>query len=188
MVKKVLVKLRGKYYFIPIIYSLVFGVLAVCVLLLENSFPVDSMRFIPDLLYIESALGERIIILTIGSMLTILTVSFSIIMIVLTLYGNHLSPRTVQDFLEKKTSLRIIGYYIGVLIFCLVSLFGIKIWDIKILILSPTLCILMFITAIITFIYFMHLVSKSIQVNIFIHDLTEETLNIIEKRQLQIVD
>ncbi|MDX1358480.1 MAG: DUF2254 family protein [Clostridia bacterium] len=188
MIKKVIVQLRRKYYFIPLIYALGFGLLSVLLAAVDKKLISQIHTFIPKFLLINNILSEKILILSIGSMLTILTVSFSVIMIVLTLYGNQLSPRAVQDFLEKKTSMRIIGYYVGVLLFCIIALFGIQDEITNVLVLSPAISIILIIIAIVIFIYFMHLVSKSIQLDVYIHDLTREALDIVEKRQRQIDD
>ncbi|NDL67053.1 DUF2254 family protein [Anaerotalea alkaliphila] len=55
-----------------------------------------------------------------------LTISFSTMMVVLTIYGGQFSPRTLQDFLEKRMTQRILGYFMGVLVFSIFALFSMK--------------------------------------------------------------
>ena len=188
MIRKFLIRLKGKYYFVPLLYAFFFSIAAFSVILFDYYHSTGILSFIPKQFLIERTLGESILLLTAGSAMTILTVSFSIIMIVLTLYGNQLSPRTVQDFLEKKATMRVVGFFIGVLIFCIISLFGIHMHVKDANIISPAIAVLLFILSLIIFIYFMNLVARSVQINVYIQNLTEDAMKIIEARQKSIND
>lgn len=188
MLKKLIITINGKFYFIPSLYVIVFTFFAFLIAQIDYLYANGELLFIPSVLFIGNTLGGNILILIIGSILTILTVSFSIMLIVLTLYGNQLSPRSVQDFLENKSTLRIIGYYAGTLIFSIISLLTVQLNTGKALILSPTIGIGFLIFGIIVFINFMSLISKAIQVDIYIQNLVGDATKIIDTRQQTIND
>ncbi len=138
---------------------------------------------VPQVLSMQGEAGSNVLIMIIGGLITLITFAYSTIMIVLTIYGNQLSPRTLQDFLENRRTRRIIGFYTGVLVFSIISLFAVKLYNRDVLILAPTISIAFFIVGIVIYIYFMHLVSKSLQTGIYIQNLVEEAAEFITKRQ-----
>lgn len=182
--KRFLITLRSKYYFIPSVYTVLFALLAA--LLIKMDYYSGGFD-VPEVLCMHSEPGSNVLIMIIGGLITLVTVAYSVIMIVLTIYGNQLSPRTLQDFLEKKQTIRIIGYYTGVLVYSIISLFAVRLTNGDNLIFAPTAGIVFFIAGIIIFIYFMHLVSKSLQTGIYIQNLVEEASDFIDKKQ-QIVE
>lgn len=183
MIRGNLKKLRSKFYFIPTLYVLLFILIATIIISIDYQGGV-----IPDKFLMDSGLGTTILVMVIGTMATLLTVSFSIIMIVLTLYGNQLSPRTLQDFLEKRITQRIIGYYVGALVFSIISLFEIKIGTESSLVFTPTVSIFFLVAGITVFIYFMHYISKSIQSTIFIQNIVDEADRLLTKKHKTIED
>ena len=84
-------------------------------------------------------------------------------------------------------TLNILGYFIGTLSFSILSLFLIKPDQIINSALSPFVGIFLLIIAILVFALFIHFISKSIQVTLYIQNLVKEASEIIEKRQ-KVVD
>jgi len=182
--KKFFIAIRSKYYLVPAIYAILFTILAGIFLVID--YYSDALDKIPKFMFMHSSAGSSVLIMIISGLVAIVTVAYTIIMIVLTIYGNQFSPRTLQDFLEKKTTGRIMGFFIGVLIFSIISLLGIKQYNVNAYILSPTAAILFFIAAIVVFIYFMHLVAKSLQITNYIQKMVEETCEFIDQKQREI--
>jgi len=176
-------KMSKKFYFIPSLYVGIFIVIAMIFIALDY-----QGSFIPAGLLMGIELGTTILIMVIGTMATLLTASFSIIMIVLTLYENQLSPRTLQDFLEKKITQRIIGYYVGALVFSIISLFEIKTRMNMSLVVTPSVSIFFLVVGLIVFIFFMHYISKSIQSTVFILNIVDEADRLLSKKQKLIED
>ncbi len=182
--KKFLIIFRSKYYLVPAVFAVLFTILAGVFIKIDYySYVLDKL---PSFLFMHSSTGSNILIIIISGLVVFVTASYTIIIIVLTIYGNQFSPRTLQEFLEKKTTKRIMGYFIGVLIFSILSLFGIKQDDGYTYILSPTVDILFFIAAILLFIYFMHIIAKSLQITIYIQKMVEEASEFIDKEQRDI--
>ncbi len=121
MFKKLFVAVRGKLYFVPGLFALCFTVLAVVFIYLEVSMHDVLARSLPVFLFTSRGDGVSILSMAAGSLVAMMTFTFSIMMVVLTLYGSQLSPRTLQDFLEKRITLRILGFFIGALVFTAIS-------------------------------------------------------------------
>jgi len=124
----------------------------------------------------------------IGSLLTIVTITFSTMMVVLTIYGAQFSPRTLQDFLSKRVTLEILGYFIGNLMYAILGYFFLMNNPTTIYFLSPVIGILLFLGSVALFAYFIHYVSKSVQINLYIQTLVKDTVNKIETREQEIED
>ena len=133
-------------------------------------------------------MGSVILSTILGSLLTMLTITFSIMMVVLTIYGNQLSPRSLQDFLEKRLTLRILSYFIGALIFTIISLFAVKSGQFDSYLISPAISVILLIIAVFVFAYFIHYIAKSVQINHYVFNLTQSIDAMIDKYQKVIND
>ncbi len=179
MNKKFMLALRGKLYIIPVLYSCAFALFSILLLIFDRYSYDRFSQVIPEWTFISGDLSIAIFSLVSTSLITIVTVSFSIMMVVLTIYGSQLSSRSLQDFLAKKVTLRILGYFVGTLIFTLIQLTYAKSDD-HALIISPTIAIMLLIIGVIILIYFIHFISKSIQIAHYIDEVVKETLGLLE--------
>ena len=179
------IKQRTQVYFIPSLYTLGFSLFAIVFMIIEESFDLSNM---PNLFLSNAIFAERFFALMIGSLLTIVTITFSTMMVVLTIYGAQFSPRTLQDFLSKKVTLRILGYFLGTLMYAILSYFFLMNQPVTQYFLSPSLGLLLFVGSVVLFAYFIHYVSKSVQINIYIQTLVRETVEKIEVREQEIED
>lgn len=188
MTNKFFITLRSKLYFVPGAYAIVFTLLAIVFIYLDHVACDGLAGVLPDVLFTSRSAAGAIVSTAAGSLLTMLTITFSIMMVVLTIYGSQLSPRSLQDFLEKKETLRILGFFIGALMFSIISLFAIKPQESSQPMLAPLVCILLLIIAVFVFAYFIHYISKAVQISLYIQKLVKETAAKIEKKQKIIAD
>jgi len=158
-------KQSRQVYFIPSLFTLGFGLLAILLMLVEN---VIDLSVLPSFLLAGPVFAKAFYTLMIGSLLTIVTITFSTMMVVLTIYGAQFSPRTLQDFLSKKVTLRILGYFLGTLMYSILGYFFLMGNEID------------------GFSIFIHYVSKSVQINIYIQTLVKDTVEQIEAREKEI--
>ena len=179
MNKKFMLALKGKLYIIPLLYSSGFALLSIALLLFDRYSYENFGGVIPEWTFISGSLSIAVFSLVSSSLITIVTVSFSIMMVVLTIYGSQLSSRSLQDFLAKKVTLRILGYFVGTLIFTLIQLTYAKTDD-HAYIISPTIAIMLLIIGVIILIYFIHFISKSIQIAHYIDEVVKETIGLLE--------
>ncbi len=181
MFKKTFFNLSKKIYFTPALFSIIALGTFFSILYLDLNVIPQYQDALPRILITDIELGKTIFATLIGAILTMLTITFTTMLVVLTLYGAQLSPRAMQDFLEKKTTLRTLGYFSGVFIFCLVALFFMKPSTAETLVLAPLSGIVVTVFCIFVFIYFVFDVSKSIQVNLYIQTLVDENQEAIER-------
>ncbi len=181
--RKLFVRLNKKLYFIPIIYALVSIIIASIIAVIDSRLGTNYNSFFRAFLT-DISLGRSIFTTLIGAILTMITVTFSTMLVVLTLYSSEMSPRSMQDFLEQKFISHILGLMTAVFMFSTISLFGMKDYEVDKLVLSPFFGVVFAVVAIISFIYFIHKVSQHMRVNIYIQLLTEEDLKLINERYL----
>ena len=179
---KFLSRFKGKLYVVPFLYGLSFSVFSVIVLLVDRVAYSNYSQTLPVWFFVSGAKSGSVVSLVVSSLITMVTITFSIMMVVLTIYGSQLSSRSLQDFLGKKNTLRILGYFIGALVFSLIQLtFGNN--QESSLSIGPTISVLLLMIGIIVLIYFIHYISKSIQINLYIDDITRDTLALINESE-----
>lgn len=150
------------------------------VLILEKNYQSYLIRILPALFFTSFEITKTILSTIAGSLLSIVTISFSIIMVVLTTYSTQFSPRTLQDFLKSKMTLKILGIFIGGFIYSIITLLFLKNEE-KTLFLSAAVAVLLATYSILYFVMFINHVSQSIQVNLLIDTLTTEILELVDR-------
>ncbi len=179
------IKQSRQVYFIPSIFTFSFALLAFILIWIEESLDLSTF---PDFFLTNASFAKDFYTLMIGSLLTIVTITFSTMMVVLTIYGAQFSPRTLQDFLSKKVTLRILGYFLGTLMYAILGYFFLMNNQNTISFISPAIGIGLFVGSILLFAYFIHYVSKSVQINLYIQTLVKETVEKIETREKEIAE
>ncbi|MFO7814820.1 MAG: DUF2254 domain-containing protein [Halanaerobiales bacterium] len=170
---------RAKIYYIPVLYSIYALIISVLVLILERYYQPYLMGILPDIFFTPFDITTTILSTIAGSLLSIVTISFSIIMVVLTTYSTQFSPRTLQDFLKSKLTLKVLGIFIGGFIYSIITLLFLE-SNGQTVFLSAAVGVLIVIFCIIYFVLFIKHVSKSIQVNLLIDTLTTEILELVD--------
>ena len=186
MFKRMMIYLRTKLYFIPGIYTVVFVLAAFVIKWVDQTQSLFLNNYLPKILLVEASRGNDIFAMASGSLLSMLTITFSTMMVVLTIYGGQLSPRTLQDFLEKRLTQRILGYFMGTFAFSAVSFFLIRDREDHGQLLAPFIGIILLIIAVGVFAHLIHFVAKSVQVSLYVQSLVKEISELIDKKQKQV--
>ncbi len=112
----------------------------------------------------------------IGGFISILVFSFSMVMILLNQAAANFSPRLLPGLVSNKKHQIILGIYLASLFFCLLALMLIQSEGKEVT--TPgsmiLMAILMMATSLTAFIYFIHSISKSIQVDHILHRVYED--------------
>lgn len=96
------------------IFKAVLGaVLLTILVLLVNLDVIPLIHVLPGFLLTGTALAQSILSTLAGAWLTVTTFTFSTTMVVLTTYSSSYSPRIVENFLQQKTTMRVLGTFIG---------------------------------------------------------------------------
>ena len=170
---------RAKIYYIPVKYSFYALILSAIVLILEKNYQPILVNFLPNVFFTPLEITKTILATIAGSLLSIVTISFSIIMVVLTTYSTQFSPRTLQDFIKSKLTLQVLGIFIGGFIYSIVTLMFLN-SNGQTVFLSAAVGVIIVFFCLIYFVMFINHVSQSIQVNLLIDTLTTEILDLVD--------
>lgn len=184
MIKKLIFKIRGSIWFIPGVYSILAFFLALIVIFVDHNDMLDGI--FPSFLLTNVELAQTILGSISAALLTMTTITFSTIMVVLTTYSSQFSPRTLNNFVEAPITMRVLGIFMGGFVYSILALlFMNKNWY-ESQVVSATVSVAIALVCLAFFAYFIHNVATSIQVSTLISDLTEETFEAIRKqRKLQ---
>lgn len=133
--------------------------------------------------YTIGADNARAVLSTIASsMLTVVTITFSILMVALTLTSQQFSPRVLRSFSSNHTAQNILGILIGAFLYSLLVL--VTVINTSDTTFVPLLSVLIAIgyalVGIGAFIYFIDHIAKNIRVSYIIHNINAETVALLQ--------
>ncbi|MEZ4863559.1 MAG: DUF2254 domain-containing protein [Caldilineaceae bacterium] len=118
-----------------------------------------------------------------SSMLTVVTLTFSILMVSFTLASQQFSPRILRTFTRDRTSQHVLGLQIGTFLYSLLVM--VRIHDVGETIFIPLISVLgaigFSLVGIGAFVYFIDHISRSIRVNYVIANIGEQTVTLLRE-------
>lgn len=182
--KKLILKLDNMYMKF-IIFILLFTGLAFI------SFNIDQniqLSVLSEVLSFSQRFTETLAIMIIGAIITIITITFSSILVVMTLYSGQFSPRTLGDFLQRKVPVNVLAYFIGTSIYALLILVLSSRNELYVYPISALFMMILFALGITIFAYYIRYVSKAIQINIYMDQLVNDSVSKIEEYKKNIFE
>jgi uncharacterized membrane protein len=189
--RKITSKLRFLYYYIvnsigfyPTIISLFFALLALVLLYLETLGLSKSIQDNVPFVIISNSNTARLILSSITTGIISLTVfSFTMVMLVLNQAGSNFTPRVIPGLISYKSNQRVMGLYLGTLIYTLIIMVNIRseFYSIPLPGFSIFLAMCFTILDLGFFVYFIHSISLSIQIESILESIYEVTRNKLEK-------
>lgn len=177
---KVWINLRDSFWFLPTIYSIL-SIIAVAITALIDQWIISEYKDnIPSLFLTKSSVAQTLYGSMVTSILTMTTISFSTIMVVLTTYTTQFSPRTLQDFMKSRVTQHVLGVFSFGFIFSLINLFLIG-KEPGLGLVSPLLTVIVSIICLAFFILFIHHSSRFLKVNNLIGAIRKSTSTLIAK-------
>lgn len=127
------------------------------------------LDYLPDVMKLQLGFSQAILTTLAAAFLTITTFTFSTILTVLNTYASSYTPRIVENFVNMKITLKVIGIFMGGFFYCIGSLiFAREVFDNE-LVISGFVAILYSIISIFYFIVFVQRVITKFQgVNIIL--------------------
>jgi uncharacterized membrane protein len=171
-------RLFNSIAFYPAVIAFFFLGVSVLMVLLDSSELGKSIKSRWELLRLQDASTARSIISAVAAGIISLTVfSFSMVMVVLNQAASQMSNRVLDKLIGNRFQQFILGFYIGTIVYALFLLSTIRDIDDGIYVpsLSTYLLILLTITDIFLFIYFLHYITQSVKYNIVIDRIHDET-------------
>ncbi|WP_373894399.1 DUF2254 domain-containing protein [Virgibacillus sp. CBA3643] len=173
-------RVRDSLWFLPLLYGIC-SIIAVSVITALDDWLVPQISdSIPNIFLTGQSVATEIYGSLITATLTMTTITFSTIMVVLTTYSSQFSPRALQDFMRSKITQHVLGVFTFGFIFVLINLWLLSENDQKEL-LSPFFTILIAITSLGFFILFIHYAAHWVQVNFLIGTIRNDTSKIIRE-------
>lgn len=170
--------LQSSLWYRPTLYTL-----SAILLALLNPYidQITNWKF-----YSFEADNARAVLLAIASsMLTVVTLTFSILMVSFTLASQQFSPRILRTFTRDRTSQHVLGLQIGTFLYSLLVM--VRINDVGDTIFVPLISVLgaigFSLVGIAAFIYFIDHISRSIRVNYVIANIGEQTVALLHDAQ-----
>ena len=164
--------------FYPIIIITVLLALALIIATVEFSDPVMRLKQHWTMLLVADIDTARTLLSVLAGGLISLTVfSFSMVMVVLNNASATLSPRVLPGLITIKTHQYVLGFYLGSIVFVLLTLVNIRVagGDAKPPSMAVAVALLLGVCSLMLFVFFIHSISRSIQVDNVLNRLFSQT-------------
>lgn len=180
--KQLIIRIRSSFWYLPTVYGVFAFILAVLSMFLDRYLMNQPFHTkIPELFLSDMNLAQTILSSLATSLLTMTTITFSSILVVLTTYLSQFSPRTLQNFITDHHTQRVLGIFIGGFIYTIILLLLVRKNDNSTLFIVPTLAIFVSIICLGMFVFFIHHVTTWIKVSNLIFNITKKTITSIHK-------
>src|SRR5665811_997101 len=169
--------LRSSFWFVPSLIVVLSVALAVA-LIEADSTGSDRLLAQWPRLFGAGAQGARAMMSTIaGSMMSVVGVTFSMILVVLALASSQYTSRILRNFMRSRVTQAVLGIFAGIFTYCLIVLRTIRSGDEGAFV--PNLAVFFgFVMALVgvgTLMFFIHHIASSIQASSIIASIAEET-------------
>src|SRR5690625_7792040 len=96
-------KITHSFWFLPIVYIFISIILAIVTVQIDFSFNNQTLKSsIPEVLLTDAELAAKLFSTLSIATLTMTTITFSLIMLVLTTFTGQFSPRSIQTFISDR--------------------------------------------------------------------------------------
>ncbi len=165
--------------FYPSLLSVAFLFFAVLTMSVEYLAPIEQFKTLISFILVDSAENARTILSTLaGSIISLTVFSFSMVMVVLNAASASLSPRVVPGLITRKSHQMVLGFYLGSIIYSIIMLININKLDngdTAIPSLGVLFALVFGLISLGLFVFFIHSISKAIQVDNVLNGLFRQT-------------
>lgn len=182
--KAILITLRTSMWFIPMMMVAGAILLAYWCIRIDNASTVDFARHYPQP-FAGGADSVRMMLSAIAtSMITVSGITFSLTISALAQVSGQLTARVLRNFVNNVTSKLVLGFFVGLFVYCIVVMRTVRIKDDAAGPFIPALSVFMgMVLAIIgvgILIYFIHHIALSVQATTVVSSVANETLATID--------
>ncbi len=181
--KRFLSHLRSSFWVVPSLIVLVSIAVAVSLIEVDSAGSHQWLTRWP-LLFGAGADGARGMMSTIaGSMMTVVGVTFSMILVVLALASSQYTSRILRNFMRSRVTQVVLGIFAGIFTYCLIVLRTIRGGDEGAFV--PSLAVffgfVMALGGVGALMFFIHHIASSIQASSIISSAAQETIAAIDR-------
>ncbi len=157
--------LKTSLWFRPTLWVVALTLLAVGLTAVDRQWSLLEGSLARSWLIIGGVQGARTILGSIGSaMLTVISLTFSIMMVAVVQTANTYSPRILRQYLGDSANQNVLGILIGTFLFTLLVLRGVRDQDNFVPLIATNVALLLSLFSVGALIYFINHVSHSIKV------------------------
>jgi uncharacterized membrane protein len=176
-------EVRYSFWFVPSLIVVV-GIVVAVALIEVDSTGIDGWLAQWPRLFGAGAEGARGMMSTIaGSMMTVVGVTFSMILVVLTLASSQYTSRILRNFTRSRITQVVLGIFASIFTYCLIVLRTIRGGDEGAFV--PSLAVFFgFVLAlggVVALMFFIHHIASSIQASTIIASVAEETIGAMDR-------
>ncbi len=182
-IKHIWSEIHSSFWFVPTLIVAGSIALAIAFIELDGAASAQLQTNWPRL-FGASAEGARGMLSTIaGSMMTIVGVTFSMVLVTLALASSQYTSRILRNFMRDRVTQISLGIFTGIFAYCLIILRTIRSADEGGFVpgLSVALGVMLAIGGIGALIYFIHHIASSIQASSIIASVAEETIATVDR-------
>jgi len=176
-------KLRSSFWLLPSVIVVVSITLAAILIEAESAVSDQWLAKWPKLLGVGAA-GARGMMSTIaGSMMTVVGVTFSMVLMVLAMASSQYTSRILRNFIRSRATQVVLGIFAGIFTYCLIVLRTIRSGDEGTYIpnLAVSFGFVLSLVGVVALIFFIHYIASSIQASNIIASVAEETIASIDR-------
>jgi uncharacterized membrane protein len=175
--------LRSSFWFVPSLMVAGSVVFAVALIEIDSAGSDEWLAQWPRL-FGAGAEGARGMMSTIASsMMTVVGVTFSMILVVLALASSHYTSRVLRNFIRSRVTQFVLGTFAGIFTYCLIVLRTIRGSDANAFV--PTLAVFfgfsLALGGVSALMFFIHHIASSIQASGIIATVADETMVAIDR-------
>jgi uncharacterized membrane protein len=177
-------RLQSTFWFIPSLVTL--GSIALALIFTEIDQRTSEVGAFGGYVYAGGPEGARAVLSALaGSMITVVSVTFSVTVVALTVASQHFGPRLLSNFMRDKAAQLVLGVFIGTFAYALVVLRTVRGETDQVSVFVPHLAVtgamLLALMSVAMLIYYVHHVSTSMQVSEITAAVTRDLEAAIER-------
>ncbi|WP_203292895.1 DUF2254 domain-containing protein [Luteirhabdus pelagi] len=175
--------IQSKIAFYPTVLAIAGFLLSFIMLALEgNGISKQLFEILPQLVLEDGDTALTVLSACIGGLISMMVFSFSMVMLLLSQASSNFSPRLLPGLISDKRHQIILGTYLATILYNIFILFSVEPTDKEISLpgFSILMGIILTILCLCIFIYFIHNISQSIQINNILDDIYRKSTERLE--------
>ena len=183
LLRTVTYALRGGFLVRPLLISITLGLVGAVLSSLEESIPVLS-TWVPFFLFPSRADPQvaQIILATIaGSIMTVVSIVFAILLMTLTLASMQFSPRILLSFVQDRVTQWTLGIFLGTFAYCMAALPAARSFPRPFAPVATVTCAMVLaVSCVAWLVFFINHISQAISVNHIVDRIARDTERVID--------
>lgn len=176
--RKVYNRVTASIAFYPSLIATGFFLFTGAMILFEKEgITAEVEKFLPFLIIKDPNVAGTILNTLIGALISLTVFSFSMVMVMLNNASANFSPRVLPELISDKNNQTVLGVYLGTIIYCIFLTINIapSHEELPVPSIGVLVGILFGIICLIFFVFFIHSISRAVQVNYILENLYRGT-------------